>query len=131
MVNGFEIKIFPKDAWKYDISAVRNVTITVHSAKNDWKGEGHRMFFSINDPEITSYGFDLVLVMFAWSQESRPRNDDSFLVYKGTEIITYAEVSAVIKEVATEFGFDSSHFHMHSLRVGAASTLAAAGKPRP
>ena len=129
MVHGIERKIFPRDAWKYDISAVRNVTITVHSAKNDWKGEGHRMFFSINDSEITSYGFDLVLVMFAWSQESRPRNDDSFLVYKGTGIITYAEVSAVIKEVASEFGFDSSHFHMHSLRVGAASTLAAAGKP--
>jgi site-specific recombinase XerD len=67
--------------------------------------------------------------MFAWSQESRPRNDDSFLMYKGKEMVTYNEVTAVIKDVAIEFGFDPSHFHMHSLRVGAASTLAAAGKP--
>jgi hypothetical protein len=128
-IDGIEIKIFPRDAWKYNLSAVRNVTITVHSAKNDWEGEGHRMFFSVNDPECLSYGFDLVLVMFAWSQESRPRNDDSFLMYKGKEMVTYNEVTAVIKDVAIEFGFDPSHFHMHSLRVGAASTLAAAGKP--
>lgn len=129
-IDGIEISIYPRDAWKYKLSAVRNVTITVHSAKNDWKGEGHRMFFSVNDPEANSLGFDLVLVMFSWAQKARPRNDDAFLAYnKGRDIISYAMVSKVIKAVAQEFGFDPVHYHMHSLRVGGASTLAAAGKP--
>ena len=87
------------------------------------------MFFSVNDPETGAYGFDLVLVMFAWSQESRTRNDDSFLMYGGKDTITYSQVTTVIKNVAKEFGFDPKHFHMHSLRVGAASTLAAKGHP--
>ena len=129
LVDGAEKNIYPRDAWKYDLSAVQNVSITVHSAKNDWQGEGHRMFFSLNDPETGAYGFDLVLVMFAWSQESRPRNDDSFLMYKGLHTVTYNQVKTVIKSVAKEFGFDPKHFRLHSLRVGAASTLAAKGHP--
>lgn len=129
LVNGRERSIYPKDAWRYDITSVRNVSITVHSAKNDWKGEGHRMFFSLNDPETGSHGFDLVLVMFAWSQESRTRNDDAFLMYGGREMVSYDVVSTTIKNIARDFGFDPKHFRMHSLRVGAASTLAAKGHP--
>lgn len=128
-VHGKERNIYPRDAYKYHLSQVLNVAITVHSAKNDWKGEGHRMFFTINDPEIGSYGFCLVRVMFAWSQKSRTRNDDSFLMFDGKYSVTYDQVSATIKNIATEFGFSSKHFHMHSLRVGAASTLAAKGHP--
>jgi len=44
-------------------------------------------------------------------------------------VISYTSVTTVIKEIAREFGFDPRHYHMHSLRVGGASTLAAAGKP--
>lgn len=128
--NGVEREIYPRDAWKYDLSDCRNGAITVHSAKNDWKGEGHRMFFSVNDPEADTLGFDLILVMFSWAQVARPRNDDAFLTYnKGKDIISYTAVSTVVKAVAQEFGFDPVHYHMHSLRVGGASTLAAAGKP--
>lgn len=129
-VNGIEKDIYPRDAYKYDLSACCNSAITVHSAKNDWTGEGHRMFFTARDPEAVALGFDLVLVMFAWAQRARPRNDDAFLTYnKGKEFISYTEVSKVIKEVAQEFGFAPVHYHMHSLRVGGASTLAAAGHP--
>lgn len=129
-VNGVEKDIYPCDAWKYKLSACRNAAITVHSAKNDWKGEGHRMFFSVNEPAAGFVGFDLVLVMFAWAQKARPRNDDAFLSYnRGKEIIGYKEVTTAIRGIAQEFGFDPVHYHMHSLRVGGASTLAAAGKP--
>jgi len=98
MVNGVEKSIYPKDAWRYPLAAVRNVSITVHSAKNDWKGEGmgHSMFFSLNDPDTGAYGFDLVLVMFTWSQESRTRNDDAFLMFGGTEMVSYDLVSTTI-----------------------------------
>ena len=88
------------------------------------------MFFSVNESVPGGVGFDLVLVMFAWAQKARPRNDDAFLSYdRGKEIIGYKEVTTVIRGVAQEFGFDPVHYHMHSLRVGGASTLAAAGKP--
>jgi len=130
MIGGVETKIFPRDAWKYELSACRNVTITVHSAKNDWEGEEHRMFFSVNDLDAGSYGFDLVKVMFSWSRESRTRNDDAFLTYnEGRDIVSYSQVTTVVKKVASEFGFDPKHYHMHSLRIGGASTLAMAGKP--
>ena len=129
LFQGSEIKVHPKDAWKYDLTSCINVAITVHKAKNDWKGEGHRMFFSKLDSSSFVFGFDLVLEMFTWARQARPRDDDAFLMYKGKDMVSYTEVSAVIKQVAVEFGFDSTHFSMHSLRIGGASTLAAAGKP--
>jgi len=58
-VNGVEKDIFPCEAWKYHLRSCRNTAITVHSAKNDWKGEGHRMFFSVNEKEAGILGFDL------------------------------------------------------------------------
>lgn len=125
--QGVELQISSKDAWKY--LTVLSVSITVHSAKNDWQGEGHRMHFSTGDAEANILGFDLVSEMFAWAREARPRDDDAFLMHKGKNLVSYTEVSAVIKKVATEFGFDDTHFSMHSLRIGGASTLAAAGKP--
>jgi len=120
--------IHPSKAYLYLLQDVRSVAITVHSAKNDWQGEGHRMYFrTVND--TAPRAFELVREMFAWAQEARPRYDDAFLMYKGTFMVSYENMSAAIKAIASALGFDPSRFSMHSLRIGGASALAASGAP--
>lgn len=128
MHNGKQISIYPRAAYLYLRTTVVGVSITVHSAKNDWEGEGHRMYFTRHD-ETAAYGFDLVMEMFDWAQEAKPRNDDAFLTHGGTHIVDYESMTKAIKDIAVAFKFDPARYSMHSLRVGGASTLAASGKP--
>jgi len=128
MVNGSEIRIYPSEAWSYSIHQLLNVCITIHSAKNDWEGEGHRLFFSRLGIADSDFGFEIVLMMFEWSQHARPLNDDAFLMYKQKDMISYDFFNAELRKIATKFGLDQARYSFHSLRIGGATTLAAAGK---
>ena len=86
-----------------------------------------KYFRAVND--TAPRAFELVREMFAWAQEARPRYDDAFLMHKGTSMISYENMSAAIKAIASALGFDPSRFSMHSLRIGGASALAASGAP--
>ena len=126
--QGIEQSIYPKDAHKFPVESLQSVAITVHSAKNDRHGEGHRMFFRPHENSLT-FGFDLPIDMFLYAQEARPRNDDAFLMYGGKHMLTSARMTEVLREIAHLFNFDPKRFSMHSLRIGGASALAASGAP--
>jgi hypothetical protein len=76
LVQGVEIRVYPSEAWRYSLRQLLNVCITIHSAKNDWEGEGHRLFFSILDVD-SAFGFEIVTMMFEWAQQARPLDDDA------------------------------------------------------
>lgn len=128
LVNGVEIRIYPVEAWKYSLNQLLNVCITIHSAKNDWEGEGHRLFFSRLGISDSAFGFEIVTMMFEWAQHARPLNDDAFLMHKQTDMISYDFFNAELRKIATHFGLDQSRYSFHSIRIGGATTLAAAGK---
>lgn len=122
------MRVYPKDAWKYDLTQLLNVCITIHSAKNDWEGEGHRLFFSKLGVSDSEFGFEIVTIMFEWAQEARPLDDDAFLMHKQKNMISYDFFNEQLKIIAIKFGFDPARYAFHSLRIGGATTLAAAGK---
>ncbi len=108
---------------------VSKVAITFGSAKNDEEGAGNRYTF---DRQLKSNGtvaFDLVIDLFDWACEAQPRDEDAFLSYKGEWSLSYSYMLARIKSIASKRGLDPKRYKLHSLRVGGASTLAAAGKP--
>ena len=116
-VRGTELLVRPRDAYLYNVKNLVSVAIAVHSAKNDWQGEGHRMYFKANDTAL-DYVFDLAPDMFRWAQEARPSDDDSFLMHRGKNMLSYDHMTKAIKEIAQAFGFDPTRFSMHSLRIG-------------
>ena len=128
LLDDIEIRIYPGEAWKYKLEQLLNVCITIHSAKNDWEGEGHRLFFSRLEVTGTVYGFEIVSMMFEWACEARPLKEDAFLMHKAKNMISYDFFNQELKKIATKFGFDPSRYAFHSLRIGGATTLAAAGK---
>jgi len=128
LVDGAELRIYPAEAWRYSLCQLLNVCITIHSAKNDWEGEGHRLFFSRLGVGDSACGFEIVTMMFEWAQSARPLNDDAFLMHKQTKMISYDFFNSELRKIAMHFGLDQSRYSFHSIRIGGATTLAAAGK---
>ena len=108
---------------------VTDAAFSFNTAKNDLEGSGNRYTFNrqrIGDPKVA---FDLVIDAFDWACAARPELDDAFISYRGLWTLPYAFALAKIKLIASRRGLDPKRYKLHSLRVGGASTLAAAGKP--
>ena len=110
------------------LSAIQSVIITIRSAKNDSEGEGHRMEF----PRIAldaTHAFDLAADMYSWAARAQPLFGQPFLSFRGDWVLKYDTLSKAIKRVAKEMGLDPTRYRTHSLRIGGASMMAAAGRP--
>ena len=112
----------------YPLSAIRSVIITVRSAKNDKEGEGHRMEFPIIEVDAT-HAFDLAAHMYSWAVRAQQLFGQPFLSFRGEWVLKYDTLSKAIKRVAKEMGLDPTRYRTHSLRIGGASMMAAAGRP--
>ena len=118
----------PSQAATHVLSAVTGVSINIRSAKNDQAGKGHKYYFSkrtVSD----SIAFCLVTEMFQWAAFATPADLDPFLSHKGTWQLSYAAYLRTVKRVAKDCGFNPNRFGTHSIRIGGASILAAAGHP--
>ena len=123
------------DAHLFPLSHLVGVTIFVRSAKNDQDGQGHRYHFetmSIADNVSFCFASDL----FSWAQRARLHPGDPFLAFRGDPSLhakhfwlKYRHFVDCIKRAAFECGFDPLRFSSHSLRIGGATILAAAGLP--
>ena len=60
---------------------------------------------------------------------ARPTQDGPFFVYRSSIRLSYHTMAKHIKATAVRMGFNKSFFSTHSLRIGGASALAAAGVP--
>ena len=109
------------------------VSILIRSAKNDQNGDGAKYYFTTVTITATAV-FCLATDMFAWAQRARPIKHDPFLTcrtgYSGIPVmLEYRRMLAYCKRAATASGFDPKRFGTHSLRIGGASIMAAAGLP--
>ena len=117
------------DAQSIDPAAfdVLEIIVTRTTSKTDQAGAGNNYSFKRNpDPAAA---FDFVMNMFQWAQLARPAHDAPFFSYRGDWNLTYDKYNAAIKTVMASLGFQAvlSQFSTHSIRIGGASILAAAG----
>jgi len=128
-----DLVIKSSQAHLHQLSDLVGVVPFVRSAKNDQDGQGTRYYF----PTITvgdRSEFCFATEMFKWAQRARPIPGDPFLTYRGILLpkprwLDYKSLLIAIKNTAISCGFDPSRFGTHSLRIGGATILAAAGLP--
>jgi hypothetical protein len=111
-----------------ELSNLQSVIITITGAKNDIEGEGHRMEFPTVHVDAT-HAFDLASDLFKWAVRAKPSQGHAFFSYQSRWTLSYDTMSRAIKKVAREMGLDPDRYRTHSLRIGGASMMAAAGRP--
>jgi hypothetical protein len=109
-------------------SRIRLLRIYMNTAKNFRTGRA--LWFSVG---TNIQAFHLVKVMYDWACDSRPGISDCMLSWpNGGSIVPrdslmYADFTKVVKYAASLYDFAPDLFGGHSLRVGGATLLRAAG----
>lgn len=122
-----------RNADRFELKNLLGVTVFVRSAKNDQDGEGHQYHFDVLNVSVDAL-FCLASDMFVWAQAAKLQHGDPFVGYRGDGpenacYLSYPKMLNSVKEAATGCGFDPKRFGTHSLRIGGATILAAAGMP--
>jgi len=113
---------------RYSKSCLCGVLIHNEAAKNDPEGEGYRFHYPrqvISD----DVAFDFVEILFDWAVDARLTAGDPFLSYRKQWGLSYTTFQKAIRVVATHLGLDPNRYSTHSLRIGGATVMAAAGLP--
>ena len=71
----------------------------------------------------------LVEILFDWALGAGLSPNDPFLSYRKMWVLSYSTFQKAIKSVASSLGLDHTRYSTHSLRIGGASVMAAAGLP--
>jgi len=129
--NGVKSEVLASSAWLHSSSEVLSVTVTIRSAKNDADGQGHKLHFKkkILGKDVA---FCIASNMFAWAVEAKPLASHPFLSHHGGGkrwFLSYSAYVKGVKAMAAFAGFDPARFGSHSIRIGGATVLAAAGLP--
>jgi len=132
--GGVDIVIRSSQAHLYELSSLVGVVPFVRSAKNDQEGQGTRYYFPVLLTLSSKAEFCFATEMFRWAQRARPLPGDPFLTYRGNLLpqprwLDYKSLLTAVKAAAAACGFDPTRFGTHSLRIGGATILAAAGHP--
>ena len=119
---------------KVDYSEVHLVSIHIRDSKNDIESEGHVITFEVAHAHLAaapgrSQAFDLVRHLFEWAKRAQPGPLDPFLSFHGEWALPYAFINTACKCVAAKFGLPLHLVSSHSIRIGGASTMAAAMQP--
>jgi hypothetical protein len=112
----------------YALQNLVGVVITNSRAKSDALGEGNRFHFP---RQLVSgdVAFDFVEILFKWALRARVSSGDWFLSYRQTFRLSGEVLNQSLKKVASRLGLNVDKYSSHSLRIGGASVLAAAGVP--
>lgn len=130
VVDGVE-EVVP--SWKASFLSLPSITgchIIIRKAKNDQFGKGHKYVFPRRVVNGVSRMYDFTTVLWEFSIRAKPVAGRSFFyipVENWTLCPSY--LNDQLKDLANLFRFDPSRVSSHSLRVGGASALAAAGVP--
>jgi hypothetical protein len=109
----------------------KNVTcciVNIRSAKNDAAGRGHRYFFGRCNPDTDRSTYCITWILWRYVQHARPGSRRPFFhipTLKWTLKPTY--LNKKLQGMAKMYGLDPSRVSSHSLRIGGATAMAAAG----
>ncbi len=104
------------------------VLIHNEAAKNDPEGEGYRFHYPRQVFSV-DVAFDVVEILFDWAVEAQLAAGDPFLSFRREWKLSYSTFQKAIKNVAKHLGLDPDRYSTHSLRIGGATVMAAAGLP--
>ena len=111
-------------------SSITGCIITFPSAKNDKRGKGHRYNFTRQSVEVPVRLYDITSDLWTYVVAARPvRGKPFFFLPTAMWTLRPAYLTAELKSLASLFGLDPSRTRPHSIRIGGASALAAAGLP--
>jgi hypothetical protein len=112
----------------YSFCKVTGISVYARSAKNDPDGVGCAIPFDKSDMR-SDQSFNLIRSCYDWAAHARPKYNAPFFSTSDGWKLTYKVMNKAIKDTAIHFGFNPEKFSTHSLRIGGASILAAAGVP--
>jgi len=117
------------DAYKHPKALVTAVTVNIKSKKNDPKGRGHRYHFSRARPTDK---YCIVQELWDYAARVRPHKARSFFYIPSLNwTLKPPYFAQQMRKLAAVNGLDPNRVSSHSLRIGGASTLAAAGLTGP
>jgi hypothetical protein len=131
--NGTTISIPSSEAHKFDINDLVEMYATIKDSKNDPDGAGHKFNYSKQPSDGPSL-ICLASEMFRCAQVLRPDPTTAFFAFRGDHSerawsLGQHAFNATVKDGAKLYGFNGDRFSSHSIRIGGASALAAAGAP--
>ena len=111
----------------YTFKDVVGCLVNIRSAKNDAAGRGHRYYFEKSAPGDQSL-YCIVWTLWRYSQIAHPTAGRSFFYIQEVNwTLKPAYLNQRLKHMAGMYGLDASRVSSHSLRIGGATALAAAG----
>jgi hypothetical protein len=120
--------ILSTHAHSYALDEVTGVILSIRSGKTDQEKYGHRMPFDrVRIEDRPDQAFDLVKDLWEWAVHAKPPADAPFFSTADGWELFYSMLNEACKDIARASGFNPSQFSSHSLRIGGASALAAAG----
>jgi hypothetical protein len=128
-ISNDDVRIKP-----WNLNNISNISIfaavfVIRSSKSDRDGKGRYLHLSRDSTLESDFLEDLI----RWCKESNIKEDDPlFCRYKfgRRKLLTTQMVSIALKLTASAFGFDSTYFASHSLRIGGMTTMIASGVDR-
>ena len=112
-------------AHKYAHLQPVQMKVYIVTKKNDQKGQGHTYLFHLaNQSDRYCY----VTEMWLWATQARPLPKRPFFEIPSQDWTLKApQLASHLKRMGQYFGLETCRISTHSLRIGGASTLAAAG----
>ena len=112
-------------AYKHVTSKPSAVSILIRSKKNDKRGRGFKYYFLATGPEAT---YCITTILWEYACRAKPMPGRSFFYIPELNWTLKPPYFATrLKQMGVHFGLDPSRISSHSLRIGGATTLAAAG----
>ena len=101
------------------------VSILIRSKKNDKRGRGYKYYFRAVGTEAS---YCITTILWDYAVRARPVPGRSFFhVPESNWTLKPPYFATYLKRMGVHFGLDPSRISSHSLRIGGATTLAAAG----
>jgi hypothetical protein len=121
------LHVASSDVHRYPKSSVVGCYLTVKDSKNDPGGEGSRYPYTRELSRHPGSLYDFSEILYDWSVVARPLLSAPFFSTSSNFKLTPCTLNKWLSSIALKFNLDSKRISSHSLRIGGASSLAAAG----
>jgi hypothetical protein len=120
------VNVASSDIHRFPKSSVIGCYLTVKDSKNDPSGEGSRYPYSRELARSPDSLYDFTEILYDWSVVARPLLNGPFFSSRNFKL-SPVMLNKWLSSIAVKFNLDSKRISSHSLRIGGASSLAAAG----
>ena len=113
-----------------DFTSIKGCVIDILSAKNDTMHKGTRMHFRVADLRDINQIYCITTKLWEFAIASKPVRGRSFFFIPSINwTLKPSHLNLCLRQLAVAVGLDPRRISSHSLRIGGAAALAAAGMP--